>query len=189
MTTEYVIDTDSVAEANCATGTEATDLKRRSVWMVIGFMKRSGNDDMPEADTETKLPPVPMDIGQLIVDRAKPVIRAAGYAYEGPLAAERWARLPGGDWIVLLKLGIGDRYMHLRCATLYTPQVGNYFHTRDAAEKAYEEATRHSFVAPVGPHERFASSEAKAMYEREMAEFVEEGRRRKRASEGPPISP
>ncbi len=104
-----------------------------------------------------------MDIGHLIVDRAEPVIRAAGYAYEGPLAAERWARLPDGNWIVLLKLGIGDRYMHLRCATLYTPQVGNYFHSRDAAERAYEEATRHPFVEPLAIHERSASPAAKAI--------------------------
>ena len=102
-----------------------------------------------------------MDIGQLIVDRAKPVIRAAGYTYNGPLAAEQWARLPGGSWIVLLKLGIGDCYIHLRCATLYAPQVGEYFHSREAAEKAYTEATRHPFVEPTGPHERFASPEAK----------------------------
>ena len=103
-----------------------------------------------------------MDIGQLIVDRAKPVIRAAGYTYKGPLAAEQWARLPDGSWIVLLKLGIGDRYIHLRCATLYAPQVGEYFHSREAAEKAYAEETRHPFIEPTGPHGRFASPEAKA---------------------------
>ena len=118
---------------------------------------------MTEADTERKPPPVPMDIGHLIVDRAEPVIRAAGYAYEGRLAAERWARLPDGNWIVLLKLGIGDRYMHLRCATLYAPQVGNYFHSRDAAERAYEEATRHPLVEPLPIHERSASPAAKAI--------------------------
>ena len=117
---------------------------------------------MTEPTTETRSPSVPMDIGQLIVDRAKPVIRAAGYAYKGSLAAEQWARLPGGSWIVLLKLGIGDRYIHLRCATLYAPQVGEYFHSREAAEKAYAEETRHPFVEPAGPHERFASAEAKA---------------------------
>ena len=130
-----------------------------------------------------------MDIGQLIVDRAKPVIRAAGYTYKGPLAAEQWARLPDGSWIVLLKLGIGDRYIHLRCATLYAPQVGEYFHSREAAEKAYAEATRHSFVEPPRPYERFASSEAKAAYERQMTEIVEEGQRRRKASEVPPVLP
>jgi hypothetical protein len=31
----------------------------------------------------------PMDIGQLIVDRAKPVLHEGGYAYEGPLVAEK----------------------------------------------------------------------------------------------------
>ncbi len=144
---------------------------------------------MTEADIETRKPAVPMDIGQLIVDRAKPVVRAAGYAYEGPLAAEQWARLPSGSWIVLLKLGVGDRYMHLRCATLYAPQVGEYFHSREAAEKAYALATRHLFVAPAGPHERFASPEAKAAYEREMTEIVEEGQRRRKTSEVPPVSP
>ena len=101
---------------------------------------------MNKPNTEAKSPFVPMDIGQLIVDRAKPVIRAAGYTYKGPLAAEQWARLPNGSWIVLLKLGIGDHYIHLRCATLYAPQVGEYFHSREAAEKAYTEATRHPFV-------------------------------------------
>jgi hypothetical protein len=130
-----------------------------------------------------------MDIGQLIVDRAKPVIREAGYAYKGPLAAEQWARLPSGSWIVLLKLGIGDRYMHLRCATLYAPQVGEYFHSREAAEKAYAAAIQHPFVVPAGPHELFASPEAKATYEREMSEIVEEGQRRRKASEVPPVSP
>ncbi len=144
---------------------------------------------MTEADIETRKPAVPMDIGQLIVDRAKPVVRAAGYAYEGPLAAEQWARLPSGSWIVLLKLGVGDRYMHLRCATLYAPQVGEYFHSREAAEKAYALATRHPFVEPAGPQERFASPESKAAYEREMTAIVEEGQRRRKASEVPPVSP
>jgi hypothetical protein len=50
-------------------------------------------------------------------------------------------------------------------------------------------ATRHLFVAPAGPHERFASPEAKAAYEREMSEIVEEGQRRRKASEVPPVSP
>ena len=130
-----------------------------------------------------------MDIGQLIVDRAKPVIRAAGFTYKGPLAAEQWARLPNGSWIVLLKLGIGDRYIHLRCATLYAPQVGEYFHSREAAEKAYALATRHPFVEPASPHERFASPEDKAAYEREMSEIVEEGQRRRKASEISPVLP
>ena len=117
---------------------------------------------MTEADTERKPPPVSMDIGHLIVDRAKPVIRAAGYAYEGPLAAERWARLPNGNRIVLLKLGMGDRYMHPRCTTLYALRVGDYFHSRQAAERAYEEATRRPFVEPLPVHERSSSPEAKA---------------------------
>lgn len=82
-----------------------------------------------------------MDCGQLIVGHAKPVILAAGYAYEGPLAAERWTWLPGWDFLVLLKLGISDRYMHLRCATFYHPRVSDYFHSREMAEKAYDEAS------------------------------------------------
>ena len=73
-------------------------------------------------ETEAERPArAPMDIGQLIVDRAKPVLREGGYAYEGPLVAEKWTRLPDGDFLVLLKLGNGDRYMHLRCVTLYPP--------------------------------------------------------------------
>ena len=76
-----------VQQGDCSFGgTGATGWKRRSGWMVIGLIKHKRNDDMPEAGIETKPPPVPMDIGQLIVDRAKPLIRAAGYAYEGPLA-------------------------------------------------------------------------------------------------------
>ena len=133
-------------------------------------------------EAEEKRPaPVPMDIGQLIVDHAKPVILASGYTYEGPLAAERWTRLPDGDFLVLLKLGNGDRYMHLRCVTLYHPRVGDYFHSRETAEAAYAEATKQPYVEPPGPHERFASAEAKAAYEREMAEIIEEGRRRREA--------
>ncbi len=121
----------------------------------------------------------PMDIGQLIVDRAKPVLHKGGYTYEGPLVAEKWTRLPDGDFLVLLKLGNGDRYMHLRCVTLYHPRIGDYFHSRETAEEAYAAATRQPYVEPPGPHERFASAEAKAAYEREMAEIIEEGRRRK----------
>ena len=62
--------------------------------------------DRTEPEAERPARP-PMDIGQLIVDRAKPVIREGGYAYEGPLVAEKWTRLPGGDFLVLLKLGNG----------------------------------------------------------------------------------
>ena len=111
--------------------------------------------------TEAERPARPsMDIGQLIVDRAKPVLREGGYAYEGPLVAEKWTRLPGGDFLVLLKLGNGDRYMHLRCVTLYHPRVGDYFHSRETAEEAYAEAARQPYVEPPGPHGRFASAEA-----------------------------
>jgi hypothetical protein len=60
---------------------------------------------------------------------------------------------------------------------LYAPQVSEYFHSREAAEKVYETATRHPHVEPLGSHEHFASPEAKAQYEREMAEIIEEGRR------------
>ena len=134
--------------------------------------------DRTEPEAERPARP-PMDIGQLIVDRAKPVLREGGYAYEGPLVAEKWTRLPDGDFLVLLKLGNGDRYMHLRCVTLYHPRVGDYFHGRETAEAAYAEATKQPYVEPPGPHERFASAEAKAAYEREMAEIIEEGRRRK----------
>jgi hypothetical protein len=50
----------------------------------------------PEAERPAR---IPMDIGQLIVDRAKPVLHEGGYAYEGPLVAEKWTRLPGGDFL------------------------------------------------------------------------------------------
>ena len=136
--------------------------------------------DRTEPEAERPARP-PMDIGQLIVDRAKPVLREGGYAYEGPLVAEKWTRLPDGDFLVLLKLGNGDRYMHLRCVTLYHPRVGDYFHSRETAEAAYAEATKQPYVEPPGPHEHFASPEAKAAYEREMAEIIEEGRRRREA--------
>ena len=133
-------------------------------------------------ETEAERPARPsMDIGQLIVDHAKPVLREGGDAYEGPLVAEKWTRLPGGDFLVLLKLGNGDRYMHLRCVTLYHPRVGDYFHSRETAEAAYGAATRQTYVEPPGPHERLASAEAKAAYEREMAEMIEEGKRRREA--------
>jgi hypothetical protein len=118
-----------------------------------------------------------MDIGQLIVDRVKPVLLTGGYAYEGPLVAEKWTRTQDGFFLVLLKLGNGDRYMHLRCPTLYHPQVKEYFHSRQAAEKAYEEATREPYREPTPVHEQFASSDAKERYQREMAAIVEEGRR------------
>ena len=136
--------------------------------------------DRTEPEAERPARP-PMDIGQLIVDRAKPVIREGGYAYEGPLVAEKWTRLSGGDFLVLLKLGKGDRYMHLRCVTLYHPRIGDYFHSRETAEKAYAEATKQPYVEPSGSHERFASPEAKAAYEREMADTIEEGKRRREA--------
>ena len=109
-----------------------------------------------------------MDIGQLIVDHAKPLLRRAGYAYEGPLVAERWTRLPDGDFLVFLKLGNGDRYMRLRCVTLYHPRVGDYFHSRETAEEVYAEATKQPYVEPPGPHERFASAEAKEAYEQAL---------------------
>ncbi len=135
------------------------------------------------AETQAERPArTPMDIGQLIVDRAKPVLREGGYAYEGPLVAERWTRLPDGDFLVLLKLGSGNRYMHLRCVTLYHPRVGDYFHSRETAEEAYAEAARRPYIEPPGPHERFASPKAKEAYEREMSEIIEEGRRRREGS-------
>src|SRR4051794_28810681 len=120
-----------------------------------------------------------MDIGQLIVDHAKPVLRKGDYAYEGPLVAEKWARTEDGFFLVLLKLGNGERYMHLRCPTLYYPQIGSYFHSRETAEKAYEEATREPYREPIPVHEKFASPEAKERYVREMAEIVEKGRRQR----------
>ena len=69
--------------------------------------------------------------------------------------------------------------MHLRCPTLYYPQIGSYFHSRETAEKAYEEVTREPYQEPKPVHEQFASPEAKERYEREMAEIVEEGRRQR----------
>src|SRR5690349_4354818 len=120
-----------------------------------------------------------MDIGQLIVDHAKPVLRKGDYVYEGPLAAEKWTRTEDGFFLVLLKLGNGERYMHLRCPTLYYPQIDSYFHSREAAEKAFAETARKPYREPVPVHEQFASAEAKERYEREMAEMVEEARRQR----------
>ncbi len=86
-----------------------------------------------------------MDFGQMIVDHAVPMLRQAGYRYDGPVVAERWSRTPDGNWIALLKLGhatpeFGDRYLHLRGPTLYHLQLGNYFHSREAAERGYARA-------------------------------------------------
>jgi hypothetical protein len=62
---------------------------------------------------------------------------------------------------------------------LYAPQVSEYFHSREAAEKVYGAATRNPFVEPLGPREPFAPPEAKAQDEREMAEIIKEGRRQR----------
>ena len=67
------------------------------------------------------------------------------------------------------------------CARRPLRRVGDYFHSRETAERTYAEAIKQPYVEPPGPHERFASAEAKEAYEREMAEIIEEGRRRREA--------
>ena len=96
-----------------------------------------------------------MDFGQMIVDHAAPVLQRAGYHYDGPLVAERWNRTPDGNWIALLKLGhatpeFGDRYLHLRGPTLYHLQLGEYFHSRETAEREYARALVHSLPSGTG---------------------------------------
>ncbi len=130
----------------------------------------------------------PLDIAEeIIAPQLEPLVRKAGHAYEGALVAERWARTKDGNWLVFMKLGhgdekFGDRYIHLTGPTLYHLRLGDYHHSRRSAEAAYEEATREPYREPPGPHETFASEEARERNEREFAALVEEGRRRREAA-------
>ncbi len=144
-------------------------------------MTDDGDEDRPRRQ--------PLDIGgEIIAPQLERLVRAGGYQYEGALSAERWARTADGSWIVLMKLGhgseeFGDRYIHLRGPTLYHLRLGEYFHSRAAAEDAYRQATREPYREPVPPHEGFASEEDRERNEREFAAIVEEGRRRREAAD------
>ncbi len=122
-------------------------------------MTDDGDEDRPRRQ--------PLDIAdQIIAPQLEPLVRKAGHAYEGALVAEKWARTKDGNWLVFMKLGhgdekFGDRYIHLTGPTLYHLRLGDYHHSRRSAEAAYEEATREPYREPPGPHETFASEEAR----------------------------
>ena len=143
-------------------------------------MTYEGDEDRPRRQR--------LDIAdEIIAPQLEPLARKAGHAYEGALVAEKWARTKDGNWLVLMKLGhgdekFGDRYIHLIGPTLYHLRLGDYFHSRAAAERAYAEATREPYREPTPVHERFASEEARERTEREFAAIVEEGRRRREAA-------
>jgi hypothetical protein len=144
-------------------------------------MTDDGDEDRPRRQ--------PLDIAdQIIAPQLEPLVRKAGHAYDGALVVEKWARTKDGNWLVFMKLGhgsdkFGDRYIHLIGPTLYHLRLGDYFHSRASAERAYAEAAREPYREPTPSHERFASEEARERSEHEFTAIVAEGRRRREAAD------
>ena len=90
-------------------------------------MTDDGDEDRPRRQ--------PLDIAdQIIAPQLEPLVRKAGHGDEK----------------------FGDRYIHLIGPTLYHLRLGDYFHSRASAERAYAEATREPYREPTPVHERFA---------------------------------